>query len=343
MKFYKNCESLSFLISTYVVFFIEILYVYYIEDYISIEKNMTLIIHKGIFAFMFFMTICSHFVTSFFDPGIITKSNNKKLLEFYNSINKEINKIKQKYEKYNKFESDKDDDLSDEENELSEEDNSQNTISNLDTSRIEIMNNLNNTNTKKKIIVSKKYDFEVSRCNSCFVLRPKYSHHCSDCHYCVLERDNHCPWMNNCVGLFNRKFFILFCFYSIISVAYAFCIYFYYVVIKNFSSFRKSFKRSMQGVFLLFFSFVYGGFCLTLLKDERIRLIKEFKNYGKEADKLRALKMRIIFGGNFSPKWFLPCFKGGNRNLKLISIKNKKENRNKNKKKFKSGSQLSFG
>ena len=341
MKFYKNCESLSFFISTYVVFLIEILYVYYINDDICTEKNQVLITHKEIFAFLFFMTICSHFFTSFIDPGIINKSNSKVLLEYYSLINKEINKTKQKYEKFNLLE--KDDDLSDEENELSEDENSPNTISNLnDTSRIEIMNNLDNGKKKKKI-VSKKYGFEVTRCNTCFVLRPKGAHHCSDCQCCVLDRDNHCPWMNNCVGLYNRKIYILFCLYSIISVAYAFCIYFYYVVIKNFPTFRKSFKRSMQGIFLLFISFVYGGFCLTLMGDERKNVIKEFKSYGDEKERLMKLRMRIIFGGKFSPKWFLPCFKGGKGYYDpSMASKNKKDNIRKIKKKFKNVSQTSF-
>ena len=349
MKIYKNCESFSFLISTYVVFFIQIMYVYNIEDDLSTEEkqiNQVLIVHKFIYCFIFLMTFFTHFVTSFFDPGFITRSNNKQMLEFYESVHKDIIKIKKNYEKFNLIP--KEENSSDEENEHSDDENAPNTISNPnESSRIEIINNFDNDIFQKKKkniqnIPSKKYDFEISRCNTCFVLRPKETQHCSDCQYCVLGRDNHCPWMNNCIGFFNRKFFILFCIYSILAVGYSFLIYFYYVVFKNFRTFRRSFSRSIKGIFFMFFSFIYGGFCLTLLGDERKELLKEFKNYGDEKENLLKLKMRIIFGGNLSLKWFLPCFKGGKRNFNPVETKNKKEKKSKNKKRFKRGSQLSF-
>ena len=351
MKIYKNCESFSFLISTYFVFLIQILYVYNIEDDIIKEEkeiNQVLIVHKFIYAFIFLMTFFTHFVTSFFDPGIINKSNNKQMLEFYNSINKDIIRIKKNYEKFNLIP--KEENSSDEENEHSDGEDNPNTVSNPnESSRIEIINNFDNnifnsniSPKKEKISSKNKYDFEITRCNTCFVLRPKEAHHCSDCQCCVLGRDNHCPWMNNCIGLFNRKLFILFCIYSVVAVGYSFLIYFYYVVFKNFRTFRRSFSRSIKGIFFLFFSFVYGGFCLTLVSDERKDLIKEFKNYGEEKENLLRLKMRIIFGGNLSLKWFLPCFKGGKRNFNPVETKNKKEKKSKTKKRFKRGSQLSF-
>ena len=332
MKFYKGCETFSFFISTYVIFLIQILYVYYIEDDISIEakeKNQVLIIHKAIYAFFFFLTFFSHSVTSFFEPGIINKSNNKQMLEFYNSIYQGIFKAKKKYEKFNLIS--KDENSSDEEDENINDENSPN-------SRIEIINSID-TNQKKRKGASKKYDFEINRCNECYVLKPKKSNHCSYCQCCILDGDNHCPWMNNCVGLFNRKFFILFCFYSVIAVGYSFLIYFYYVVIKNFGTFRKSFSRSLKGIFFSFFSFIYGGFCLTLIKEERKELLKEFKNYGEEIENLCKLKMRIIFGGNFSLKWFLPCFRGGKRYFNSVVNKNKKEKKSKSKikKRFRNG------
>lgn len=32
--------------------------------------------------------------------------------------------------------------------------------------------------------------------------------------------DHHCPWINNCVGYYNQKPFLLFCFYATITLAY---------------------------------------------------------------------------------------------------------------------------
>lgn len=66
-------------------------------------------------------------------------------------------------------------------------------------------------------------------CKKCNTFKPRHAHHCSNCRACVLELDHHCPWVNNCVGWRNHKYFLLFvgyawlgCLWSTILIIYAF-------------------------------------------------------------------------------------------------------------------------
>eukprot|EP01083_Nonionella_stella_P161918 530914_1 len=51
-------------------------------------------------------------------------------------------------------------------------------------------------------------------CRNCSRLKPYDAHHCSSCERCILRMDHHCPWVNNCVAMFNQKYFLQFLLYT---------------------------------------------------------------------------------------------------------------------------------
>ncbi|XP_078491793.1 palmitoyltransferase ZDHHC3 isoform X2 [Ciona intestinalis] len=58
-------------------------------------------------------------------------------------------------------------------------------------------------------------------CQRCETYRPPRAHHCKICRRCVRRMDHHCPWVNNCIGEMNQKYFIQFLFYTALLCIYA--------------------------------------------------------------------------------------------------------------------------
>lgn len=68
-------------------------------------------------------------------------------------------------------------------------------------------------------------------CNTCLIKRPLRSKHCSVCDRCVAKFDHHCPWVGNCVGLKNHKYFMGYLF-TLCGMA-SFVVYGCYVVYRD--------------------------------------------------------------------------------------------------------------
>lgn len=63
----------------------------------------------------------------------------------------------------------------------------------------------------KEMIVGDERIF-LKYCNTCQIFRPPRCSHCSHCDNCVEEFDHHCPWVSNCIGKRNYRYFVHFIF-----------------------------------------------------------------------------------------------------------------------------------
>jgi len=70
-------------------------------------------------------------------------------------------------------------------------------------------------------------------CKFCKKPKPPRSHHCHICRRCVLRMDHHCPWVSNCVGFYNHRYFVLFLLYL--------CCGCFYVTLMSFFPFYASY------------------------------------------------------------------------------------------------------
>lgn len=67
---------------------------------------------------------------------------------------------------------------------------------------------------KNECVLSLVNEKDHEFCAACIVRKPLRSKHCGVCNRCVSKFDHHCPWVNNCIGERNMKYFAAFCCWS---------------------------------------------------------------------------------------------------------------------------------
>ncbi|XP_053679810.1 palmitoyltransferase ZDHHC3 [Anopheles nili] len=155
------------------------------------------------------------------------------------------------------------------------------------------------------------------KCPKCCSIKPERAHHCSVCQRCIRKMDHHCPWINNCVGENNQKFFVLFTFYiALISIHSIFLAVNQFILcIKNEWRECSNYSPPATVILLLFlileallfavFTMIMLGTQLNAIWTDETGIEQLKKEEARWVKKSRWKSFQAVFG-HFSLAWFSP-------------------------------------
>ncbi|XP_053093568.1 palmitoyltransferase ZDHHC14 isoform X2 [Pangasianodon hypophthalmus] len=111
---------------------------------------------------------------------------------------------------------------------------------------------------RTKEITVKGQTVKLKYCFTCKIFRPPRASHCSLCDNCVERFDHHCPWVGNCVGKRNYRFFYMFILSLSFLTVFIFAFVITHIIMKShrngFLSALKDSPASVLEVVVCFFS-----------------------------------------------------------------------------------------
>ena len=132
-------------------------------------------------------------------------------------------------------------------------------------------------------------------CTTCRIYRPPRSKHCRDCDQCVKEFDHHCPWINNCVGERNYRFFVLFLLSLSLMISYILIVCIYQIVVMaNATNFGASISANPV-VFILVICGALFGCCVCQLAGYHCYLIDQGVTTNEDVLAVPPIKTTLVF------------------------------------------------
>ncbi|XP_017059326.1 palmitoyltransferase ZDHHC3 [Drosophila ficusphila] len=158
---------------------------------------------------------------------------------------------------------------------------------------------------------------EWTVCTRCETYRPPRAHHCRICKRCIRRMDHHCPWINNCVGERNQKYFLQFLIYVALLSLYSIALIvgsWVWPCEECSQNVIETQLRMIHSVILMLVSALFGLFVTAIMVDQlhailydetAVEAIQQKGAYRPNRRKYQLLA--DVFGRGHPALWLLPC------------------------------------